>query len=233
MLGRIIKVSISSILLSLLLVTTAQADDLMDLIAKHQQNNLQQVAYIPQETYPDNFKQNLEEADDIEVLFQDDPLLLMLQSLDSAVSDEDIEVFKFTYQNNSKISTPRLSSLAAIVVDAENNNVLYQKNSDRTLPIASISKLMSAMVVLDSNPDMNQILTISNDDIDRLKGSSSRLSVGTKMTRQDMLHVGLMSSENRAIHAMARAYPGGMTAFLAAMNKKAADLFGAYGKGSL
>ncbi len=224
MLGRIIKVSISSILLSLLLVTTAQADDLMDLIAKHQQNNLQQVAYIPQETYPDNFKQNLEEADDIEVLFQDDPLLLMLQSLDSAVSDEDIEVFKFTYQNNSKISTPRLSSLAAIVVDAENNNVLYQKNSDRTLPIASISKLMSAMVVLDSNPDMNQILTISNDDIDRLKGSSSRLSVGTKMTRQDMLHVGLMSSENRAIHAMARAYPGGMNAFLAAMNKKAADL---------
>ena len=77
MLGRIIKVSISSILLSLLLVTTAQADDLMDLIAKHQQNNLQQVAYIPQETYPDNFKQNLEEADDIEVLFQDDPLLLI------------------------------------------------------------------------------------------------------------------------------------------------------------
>ena len=211
-------------LLPLMFATVAQADDLMDLIAKHQQNNLQQVAYIPQQAYQDNTQQNFEEADDIEVLFQDDPLLLMLQSLDSAITDEDIEVFKFNYQNNNKLATPRLSSLAAMVVDAENNNVLYQKNSNRTLPIASISKLMSAMVVLDSNPDMKQVLTISNDDVDRLKGSSSRLTVGTTMTRQDMLHVGLMSSENRAIHAMARAYPGGLDAFMKAMNKKAADL---------
>ena len=90
--------------------------------------------------------------------------------------------------------------------------------------IASISKLMSAMVLLDAHLDMNEQITITEAEIDRLKGTGSRLSVGTTLTRAQLLHLGLMSSENRAIHALARTYPGGMSAFVAAMNAKARSL---------
>ena len=117
-----------------------------------------------------------------------------------------------------------LYSSAALVVDAKTGKVLYEKNSDRVMSIASITKLMAAMVVLDAKPNMNQVLTVQSADIDRLKGSSSRLPVGTKMTREKMLHLGLMSSENRAIHAMARNYHGGLNAFIRAMNAKAKSL---------
>ena len=117
-----------------------------------------------------------------------------------------------------------LYSSAALVVDAKTGKVLYEKNSDRVMSIASITKLMAAMVILDAKPNMNQVLTVQSADIDRLKGSSSRLPVGTKMTREKMLHLGLMSSENRAIHAMARNYHGGLNAFIRAMNAKAKSL---------
>ena len=127
------------------------------------------------------------------------------------------------HQANQNGYLPLYSS-AALVVDAKTGKVLYEKNSDRVMSIASITKLMAAMVVLDAKPNMNQVLTVQSADIDRLKGSSSRLPVGTKMTREKMLHLGLMSSENRAIHAMARNYHGGLSAFIRAMNAKAKSL---------
>ena len=92
------------------------------------------------------------------------------------------------------------------------------------MPIASISKLMSAMVVLDARLDMNEPITITEAEIDRLKGTGSRLSIGTTLTRGELLHLSLMSSENRATHALGRTYPGGMSAFVAAMNAKAQSL---------
>ena len=117
-----------------------------------------------------------------------------------------------------------LYSSAALIVDANSGKVLYEKNSNKVMSIASITKLMAAMVILDAKPNMNQVLTVQSADIDRLKGSSSRLPVGTQMTREKMLHLGLMSSENRAIHAMARNYSGGLNAFIRAMNAKAKSL---------
>ncbi|HHA3955105.1 TPA: serine hydrolase, partial [Neisseria gonorrhoeae] len=121
-----------------------------------------------------------------------------------------------------------LSSQSALVVNNKTGQILYQKNADRIMPIASISKLMSAMVVLDANLDMNETVTITPDEIDRLKGTGSRLAIGTALTRKELLHLSLMSSENRATHALGRTYPGGMGAFVAAMNRKAQSL-GMYG----
>ena len=117
-----------------------------------------------------------------------------------------------------------LSSRAAMVMNATQKHVLYEKNSHLRVPLASISKLMAAMVFLDAKQDMDTVLTITKEDVDHLKHSSSRLSVGTALTRQDLLHIGLMSSENRAIHALARSYPGGVIAFVRAMNIKAKQL---------
>lgn len=119
---------------------------------------------------------------------------------------------------------PFLSSQSALIMDATNGRILYQKGIDQVRPIASISKLMAAMVVLDAGQDLNETLNITSAEIDRLKGTGSRLSIGTTMTRRQMLHLGLMSSENRAIHALGRHYPGGMPAFVAAMNRKAQSL---------
>lgn len=102
--------------------------------------------------------------------------------------------------------------------------VLFQKNPNRVMPIASISKLMSAIVVLDAGQSMNERITITDAEIDRLKGTGSRLSIGTTLTRSELLHLSLMSSENRATHALGRNYPGGMSAFVEAMNRKAQSL---------
>ena len=122
------------------------------------------------------------------------------------------------------IAGPLLSSQAALIMNSKTGEVLYKKNINRVMPIASISKLMAAMVVLDGNLNMNEQITITDNEIDRLKGTSSRLSIGTTLTRKELLHLGLMSSENRAIHALGRTYPGGMSAFVSAMNAKAQSL---------
>ena len=92
------------------------------------------------------------------------------------------------------------------------------------LPIASITKLMTAMVALDAKPDLNELLTVGEDDVDVLKGTRSRLKVGTQLSREEMLRLALMSSENRAASALSRHYPGGREAFVAAMNQKAQAL---------
>lgn len=127
------------------------------------------------------------------------------------------------YQWNSS-NNPILSSRSAVVMNAKNGKVIYKKNENTPMSIASITKLMSAMVFLDAKQDMSTRLTITNEDIDYLKGSSSRLSVGTTLSREELLHIALMSSENRAIHALARNYPGGLNAFIPAMNAKARQI---------
>jgi D-alanyl-D-alanine endopeptidase (penicillin-binding protein 7) len=114
-----------------------------------------------------------------------------------------------------------LHSEYAIVVDRATGATLYEKSSTESAPIASVTKLMTAMVVLDHKLDPNEVLTVTEDDVDTVKHSSSRLRVGAKMTRKEMLRVALMSSENRAAHALARTSPGGITAFVSAMNRKA------------
>ena len=117
-----------------------------------------------------------------------------------------------------------LYSASALVIDQETGNALFEKQSGAVVPIASISKLMTAMVVLDAKLDMNEVIAIGDDDVDELKGTRSRLPVGTTMTRQTAMLLALMSSENRAAHALGRHYPGGMAAFVKAMNQKAQTL---------
>jgi len=117
-----------------------------------------------------------------------------------------------------------VQSASALVLDQATGAVLYEKNAQAVLPIASITKLMTAMVALDAKPDLNEILTVSDDDVDVLKGTRSRLKVGTQLTREEMLRLALMSSENRAASALSRHYPGGRDAFIAAMNQKAQSL---------
>ena len=117
-----------------------------------------------------------------------------------------------------------LNSEIALVVGLNDNQVLYSKNADVIRPIASISKLLSALVITRSGLSMDDQITITADDIDRVKNSSSRLSVGTTLSRREMLLLSLMSSENRAAHALGRTYPGGMTAFVREMNSLARQL---------
>lgn len=117
-----------------------------------------------------------------------------------------------------------LRSSTAYVQDLETSTVLFAKNDNVVRPIASISKLMTALVVVDANQPMDEMLEITEEDIDTLKHTSSRLAVGTRLSRGDMLHLALMSSENRAANALGRHYPGGLPAFVEAMNSKARAL---------
>ena len=117
-----------------------------------------------------------------------------------------------------------LKSSVALVMDQDTDEVLFSKNSQAVLPIASITKLMTAVVVTDAGLPLDEVLTVTQDDVDTEKGSRSRLSVGTQLTREEMLHLALMSSENRAAHALGRNYPGGLAVFVSAMNAKARSL---------
>jgi D-alanyl-D-alanine carboxypeptidase len=119
---------------------------------------------------------------------------------------------------------PQVESRSVMIVDAETGATLYQKNARKQRSIASITKLMTAMVTLDARLPMDEVLTITKADVDRLKFTSSRLPLGTKLTRRDMLHLALMSSENRAASALSRHFPGGHSAFISAMNEKAKSL---------
>jgi D-alanyl-D-alanine endopeptidase (penicillin-binding protein 7) len=117
-----------------------------------------------------------------------------------------------------------LKSAAAIVVDQEGGQLLYAKNTGAVMPIASITKLMTAMVILDSGLPLEERITISRLDMDTLKGTRSRLRLGVTLPRRELLRLALMASENRAAAALARSYPGGAKAFVAAMNEKAKQL---------
>jgi D-alanyl-D-alanine endopeptidase (penicillin-binding protein 7) len=117
-----------------------------------------------------------------------------------------------------------LKSSVALVLDQDTNEVLFSKNPRAVLPIASLTKLMTALVVAEAAQPADEILTVSEEDVDTEKGSRSRLRVGTQLTRQEMLHLALMSSENRAANALGRHYPGGTLGFVTAMNRKAQQL---------
>jgi len=134
---------------------------------------------------------------------------------------------KTATQSKSKqkwTKNPKLRSASVFVTDPSNGKVLYEKNANAVVPIASITKLMTAMVVLDAKLKMNEKLTVTKKDIDTLKKSGSRLKVGTKLSRKNMLRLALMASENRAASSLSRHYPGGSKAFVSAMNKKARAL---------
>ncbi|QJW85455.1 peptidase S11 [Ramlibacter terrae] len=115
----------------------------------------------------------------------------------------------------------RLVSSAAVVVDPHNGNVLYAKNDDAVLPIASLTKLMTALIVTEAKLPMDEEITITQEDVDRERNSRSRLRVGTTLSRGEALHLALMSSENRAAHALGRTFPGGTSQFVTAMNNRA------------
>ncbi|TQK07418.1 D-alanyl-D-alanine endopeptidase [Herbaspirillum sp. SJZ107] len=117
-----------------------------------------------------------------------------------------------------------LRSSVAYVLDQTSSEVLFEKNSTVALPIASITKLMTGLLVVQAHQDLDEVLTVTDADVDRHKYTSSRLAVGTRMTRGNLLHIALMSSENRAAAALGRNYPGGIEAFVTAMNAKAREL---------
>lgn len=117
-----------------------------------------------------------------------------------------------------------LKSAVAYVIDQDTHEVLLSKNDHAVLPIASLTKLMTGLIISQARLPMDEPITITSDDVDTEKNSGSRLAVGTTLTRQQMLHLALMSSENRAAHALGRTYPGGMDLFVKQMNIKASLL---------
>lgn len=160
-------------------------------------------------------------ADDMDILgqFLEQNFPTQQDSLGALVESKAQQV-----EAQAMVAGPLLSSQSALILNNRTGEVLYQKNANRVMPIASISKVMSAMVILDAHLDMSEPITITADEIDRLKGTGSRLAIGTTLPRSELLHLSLMSSENRATHALGRTYPGGMGAFVAAMNAKAQSL---------
>jgi len=123
-----------------------------------------------------------------------------------------------------KNGDPILQSSGVLVLDANTGNTLYSKNADHQAPIASITKLMTAMVVLDAKLPLDEVLQISNEDVDLIKNTKSRLPIGSHFRRDDLLRLALMASDNRAASALGRNYPGGIIAFVDAMNAKAREL---------
>lgn len=126
------------------------------------------------------------------------------------------------YVKNSK--SLKVRSLKAIVVNQNTGEIIYEKNADVRASIASLTKLMTAMVVLDSGLDLNKEIKLTKADIDRVKRTTSRLPIGTKLTKYELLKVALISSDNRAAFALSRSYPSGRKGFINAMNVKAIQL---------
>jgi serine-type D-Ala-D-Ala endopeptidase (penicillin-binding protein 7) len=122
------------------------------------------------------------------------------------------------------VRDPKLKSSSVLVIDQSDSSVLYSRHSDVAMPIASITKLMTALVVLDAKQPLDEPIQITSADSDLPKSTVSRLTVGTTLNRGDLMHLALMASENRAAHALGSNYPGGMPAMVAAMNAKAAAL---------
>ena len=127
-------------------------------------------------------------------------------------------------ERNTVADLSNLKSSSVMVVRQDDGRLLYAKNTNAVVPIASITKLMTAIVVLEAKLPLDEYVMISTDDIDDIKGTHSRLKVGSRLTREGLLRLALMASENRAASALTRAYPGGTTAFVGAMNEKAMEL---------
>ena len=153
------------------------------------------------------------------------PLLLGAVMLPATMDSAHANPFSASSKSSSDFlerrDVPNLSSAAFVVANHRTGEVISERNGNRVMPIASLTKLMTALVVLDANLRLNEMLTVTNADIDRIKGTGSRLAIGSRLSRAEMLHIALMSSENRAASALARHYPGGQRAFVEAMNAKA------------
>jgi D-alanyl-D-alanine endopeptidase (penicillin-binding protein 7) len=141
----------------------------------------------------------------------------------TASARRDIHISRVS-ANPSTLAHPGLQSGSALILNEQTGEVIYAKHPDALTPIASITKLMTAMVVLDAQLPLSEQISISREDIDSLKGTRSRLVPGLTLTRGEMLLLALMSSENRAASALARHYPGGREAFINKMNEKAVSL---------
>jgi serine-type D-Ala-D-Ala endopeptidase (penicillin-binding protein 7) len=155
--------------------------------------------------------------------------VLVCLPLAAAVSRADIPSGRaiqahIKYSQRSALAEPLLRSSAALVIDTTHSSVLYSRRASVAMPIASITKLMTALVVVDAGQSLDETLEITTDDRSNGKGASSRLLPGTHLTRGSLMHLALMSSENRAAHALGRNYPGGVAACVAAMNAKAREL---------
>jgi D-alanyl-D-alanine endopeptidase (penicillin-binding protein 7) len=142
----------------------------------------------------------------------------------AAVTGATVQPVHLRYSNRPSLNDPALRSSAALVLDLSNSSVLYSRHSDVALPIASITKLMTALVVMEADQPLDETLAVSEEDRSFGKGSFSRLAPGTQLSRGDLMHLALMASENRAAHALGRNYPGGIAACVIAMNAKAHEL---------
>jgi serine-type D-Ala-D-Ala endopeptidase (penicillin-binding protein 7) len=142
----------------------------------------------------------------------------------AAVHGGSVQRTHLRYSNRPSLTDPALRSSAALVLDISNSSVLYSRHSDVALPIASITKLMTALVVIEAAQPLDEMLMVTEDDRAFGKGSASRLAPGTQLSRGDLMHLALMASENRAAHALGRSYPGGIAACVIAMNAKAREL---------
>ncbi len=154
--------------------------------------------------------------------------LLSQVLLAHAATDENPSVLlqddEFVNAVLQKASMPKLGSAIAVIYDEQGQRPLYTKNADSVVPIASITKLMTAMVVLDAKLPLDEPISIEAEDRDHLKGTRSRMRNGMTLTRGELLKLALMASENRAAAALARTYPGGTQVVLAMMNAKAREL---------
>jgi len=155
-------------------------------------------------------------------------LLLLAHSLVASAEPNEAVTLKQESELTSLVlkntKSPKLRSSIALIYDEQGQRALYSKNADTVAPIASISKLMTAMVVLDAKLPMDEEIRITSQDVDTLKGTHSRMRPGMTLTRGELIQVALMASENRAAAALARTYPGGSEAAIAKMNAKAHEL---------
>ena len=151
-------------------------------------------------------------------------LVLALVSLGAAGAPAHRSHSKAAVAEVTKDGSPFVRSSGVVVLDPTTGETLFAKNADQQAPIASITKLMTAMVVLDAKLPLDEAIEITKDDVDHVKNTTSRLPIGANFRRDDLLRLALMASENRAASALGRNYPGGLEAFVAAMNAKATAL---------
>jgi len=151
-------------------------------------------------------------------------LVLAASLCQAAIPAGSVQRTHLKYASRASLNEPSLRSSAALVLDTTHSSVLYSRRSDVALPIASITKLMTALVVMDAGQSLDEILVVTDEDRSTGKGAFSRLAPGTRLSRGDLMHLALMASENRAAHALGRNYPGGEPACVLAMNAKAREL---------
>jgi D-alanyl-D-alanine endopeptidase (penicillin-binding protein 7) len=151
-------------------------------------------------------------------------LSIVASLAEAGVSQGTVQRTHLKYATRASLAQPALRSSAALVFDTTHSAVLYSRHSDVAMPIASITKLMTALVVMDAGQPLGEVLVVSDEDTSLVKTSVSRLAPGTRLSRGDFMHLALMSSENRAAHVLGRSYPGGLAACVAAMNAKAREL---------